>query len=626
MNLVGYLLHNWWHYSRRTLNALDALSIKFCSRADYKAMKVPSLNEARLSSLHRPTSLISEMIALNVDGVQDAELILAGHYQIFGIKIIAAGCFPDWHKDYLSGYRFDVKPYLNYVISENTGADIIVPWELSRLSFVPSLISAYRTTGDKKYANFFFKVLEDWEEKNPYLHGINWMSGLDVSIRAFNMALGLVYFGDSGEERDEKVARLLWVHLRYLQKRDLYQSKDTVNNHQLVAAVLHYGLLHLFEGGKVNEWRRRAYDIIGREVSLQFHDDGGNYESAILYHQFVLESLYASLSLLCNDQEALPLNDGSILPASFAKALFKATEFSANYARVWKAAPQIGDSSDGRIFYHRGYFSWSPSDYTYLSDWSARVLKERDPFSLTPGMPEARVFEKSGLGSILTERYGALFCVMPVSQRAAGHNHMDKASLIFRVGETPVMVDAGTFCYTSDTALRAVHRSGKGHNVLLVNHVDQAALDGSGTFSAPLFGETGIALGTEDIRDGEEAVFHLWHDGYRRFAGIGRVEREVQCLPDGLRIRDRVNGQGKIFVELVFNLHPNLEALQEENRIHVLSNNLSRCTITCEKGWDIVLEQGWYSASYGSRQKNTRLVVTASRQLPVETITNIVII
>jgi len=46
----------------------------------------------------------------------------------------------DWQKDYKSGYRWDSKKsYLSQKIAPKIGADIKVPWELSRLQHLPQL-------------------------------------------------------------------------------------------------------------------------------------------------------------------------------------------------------------------------------------------------------------------------------------------------------------------------------------------------------------------------------------------------------------------------------------------------------------------------------------------------------
>jgi hypothetical protein len=88
---------------------------------------------------------------------------------------------------------------------------------------------------------------------------------------------------------------------------------------------------------------------------------------------------------------------------------------------------------------------------------------------------------------------------------------------------------------------------------------------------------------------------------------------------------DRLDGQGSVSLELVFNFHPSLSITLERSRAHVISDNRSICTIYCEKGWALSTEQGWFSSSYGSREANTRLVVSSRCDLPVRVTTTFTI-
>ena len=620
MGLLDCIVSNVRFYSKRGSCLFDTLRIARLAQREFRIMDVPPWSRGRVQAIRRQSNPITRLLTGYKQAIPDAESILQGNFRIFS-KTISVAETPDWHCDYFSGHVYEVRPYPSYDIPENCGVDIIVPWELSRFLFVPSLISAFLISGDEKYGRRFFELLDDWQQKNPYLHGINWMCALDIAIRAFNIALGLIYFGEIDPGASTRGQRLLWAHLHYLQTRDIYETRRTVNNHLLVTVVLHYALLHLYEGAVVEKWLASAFEIIKDELAQQFHDDGGNYESAILYHQFVLESLYVAAGLICDLPQSGEAADLSAFPTNFETTLAKASDFTASYVSAWQGVPQVGDSSDGRVFLYRDYFSWTPADYDYLAAWSGLLLGHRSPFEeMSTGISQ-RLFTESGMAVFVSPTYAALGFAMPVETRAAGHNHMDKASVIFRVGKIPVLVDAGTYCYTSDAIARDEHRSGRGHNVLLVNHADQAVLDGPATFSTPRFGALGVSHEQGKPLGDSEPVFRLWHDGYRRFPEIGRVERSICCLAHGLRIDDQLDGQGNVSLELVFNFHPSLSITLEGSRAHVISDKQPICTISCEAGWALATEPGWFSASYGSREANTRLIVSMRCDLPVKATT-----
>lgn len=618
MKILGYISLNLRHYSEKLRQRVDEVRIRLFSSQKYLQMPVPSWNNTQIAALAGSSSIFSQLLALNSTAEADAEKLLAGEFRLFG-RVFSSEKI-QWNKDYFSGHEYDHAVFSSYTIVENTGADIIVPWELSRLQFIPALIQAYRSTGHRKYPDRFIELLDDWEKANPYLFGINWVCGLDIAIRALNIALGLIYFSDIDAAFKQRANRLLWAHLVFLQERDLYQPKRTINNHQLVAALLHYGLLHLFDPDATRKWRQEAYQIINREMGRQFHPDGGNFESAILYHQFVLESAFASLALVAGDASERTLADRTLIPETMADRLVKATQFTASYVRTWAGVPHIGDSSDGRVLFHRSYFTWTPEDPAYIGDWSRLLFGEGDPFNEHTGQPEAQIFAETGLGLYSTRRYGALFAAMPVAKNAAGHNHLDKTSFILQIDGIPVLIDAGTGCYTSNTAKRYQYRQGKAHNVMLIAEQDQAALEQSAAFSPPHYDAIGIV---REASDPGKCTFRMWHDGYHRLPGRGSVSRRVICDDLGLVLHDAMDGQGEENIELVFNLHPEISVTQHDDRLALEHRGRTLCTIRPDEEWTSSLESGCFSNRYGHEQGCVRLVFSRAMTLPFETRTQI---
>jgi hypothetical protein len=618
MKILGYISLNLRHYSEKLRQRVEEARIRLFSRQNYRQMPIPSWNNAQIAALTGQTSIFSQLLALNRNAESDAERILDGEFCLFGR--VFGGENIQWNKDYFSGHEYDQAVFSSYSIVENTGVDIIVPWELSRMQFIPTLIQAYRVTGHRKYADRFMELLDDWEKANPYLFGVNWICGLDIAIRALNIALGLIYFSDIDAPARERTTRLLWAHLVFLQERDLYQPKRTVNNHQLVAALLHYGLLHLFDQDATKEWRQKAYQIINQEMARQFHPDGGNFESAILYHQFVLESAFASLALVAGDAPRQTLADSALIPSAMADRLLKATQFTASYSRAWAGVPHIGDSSDGRILFHRSYFTWTPDDPAYIADWSHLLFGNSDPFGDNAGLPDAQLFAETGLGLYSTRRYGALFAAMPIAQNAAGHNHLDKTSFILQIEGIPVLIDAGTCCYTADTAKRYQYRRGKAHNIMLIAGHDQADLQQSAAFSTPRYDAVGIA---QEPSVAGCCTFRMWHDGYRRLPGLGRISRRVCCNEHGLALHDAMDGQGEEKIELVFNLHPDISVAQREDCLALEHQGRVLCTIRPDNGWTSSLETGCFSNRYGQSLACTRILISRTMALPFVTETKI---
>lgn len=619
--LAHLLAVNGRYRAARLLEHVDTWNIRHFAATRYAAMRVPAWNDAHVKAITSDHSPLARLLALDENAVVDADRVLAGEYRLFGSVIQTGRDFPDWHLDYLSGHRFPLLPYPSQSTDIDRGYDIVCPWDLSRLYFVVPLVSAFRTTGHPQYRDRFFAAVDDWERHNPYLFGVNWMCGLDIAIRALNIAIGMMFLGYPEDERRKRVCRLLWAHIVYLQQRDLYESKPILNNHQLIAAAIQVALLQLFTGQDVEAWKRFAREIVRRETKRQFHEDGGNFESAFAYHQFSLEAL--ALSLLFD--RASGERDSALGITGCAdetcKRLQRAFAFSANYVRTWGEMPQIGDGSDGRIVFHRDYFDWRPTDPAYVKDLSAALFPKDDPFTI--GRTEsARLFPDSGVGTFVNSRYGVVFTALPVRPPAGGHNHFDQTNVLLRVGRHPVLIDSGTYCYTSDAASRARFRSGRAHNVLLVAKSEPAAVGAREVFAVPDFGDSGIRL---DSGDTAVPQFIAYHDAYLRVGICGTVTRRVRCFLDRIEILDRVDGSGDVDAELVFNLHPDIESRLDGDELSLARSRQELARVRVSLGWSVAYEVGSFSPSYRSRRECERIIFFRRVKLPMEVRTSIFI-
>ncbi len=97
----------------------------------------------------------------------------------------------DWHRDIRSGYRWTPIPQHLIKFGNVPGADIKQPWELGRLQWLPSL--ALSATGDqinsaqRLLQNTFF----DFMAFNPFPMGVQWLSPMDIGIRAANLVISV---------------------------------------------------------------------------------------------------------------------------------------------------------------------------------------------------------------------------------------------------------------------------------------------------------------------------------------------------------------------------------------------------------------------------------------------------
>lgn len=123
--------------------------------------------------------------------LREADELLNGSIQIFGLDPIAVGAPPEWHANPFSELRIqDVDLHWSEYGDFSSGiGDIKTIWEPSRFSWALVLARAFRVSGNENYLETLNQWAEDWLRQNPYNQGPNWMCGQEASIRLAHVLL-----------------------------------------------------------------------------------------------------------------------------------------------------------------------------------------------------------------------------------------------------------------------------------------------------------------------------------------------------------------------------------------------------------------------------------------------------
>ena len=160
------------------------------------------------------------------------------------------------------------------------GSDIKVPYELSRLQFLPILGKAYVVTGDERYRENAKRLLSDWMTNNPVGIGVNWSIAMEAALRAMSICFLLNLVSPLRPEEQSwlhTVTRCLWHHLLYIEAHSEF-SHLVSSNHYLSSVVGLYCLAEFLDGRGMPA-RRRAYrQRVESEILRQVYKDGGDYE------------------------------------------------------------------------------------------------------------------------------------------------------------------------------------------------------------------------------------------------------------------------------------------------------------------------------------------------------------
>lgn len=483
-------------------------------------------------------------------------------FEILGSGPVDLGDRIDWHRDFKTGYRWDPHRYFaDIAIGAITGADIKVPWELSRGHQLVVLAQAWRVTGDRKYSQEAARQFEDWLSANPPSYGVNWTSAMEVAIRAVNWLWAAALLADAEDLSDGPFERLLaslLAHGRHIEANLEVHSDGTTTNHYLANVVgLCYLGLCLPALREAEAWRRFGLAALEAEMDKQVLPDGADYESSIPYHRLVTE-MFLSAALLSR-------RCGIALSPAFLNRLSRMVEFTIAYTKPNGLTPQIGDGDDGRLHVLTGYGTVDVRDHRHLIAAGASLFTRDDWYAragdrwiealwlggaVTPPAPmpaaslehTSTAFEHAGIYVLRAHDDMVVFAAGPVGTDGLGnHKHNDVLAIEVHFGGEDVLVDAGSFVYTPDPAARDAFRSTRAHNTVMIDDAEQNRIPKNSLFS--LHSDAAPRLVSWNAKPDGGAVC-AEHNGYARLEHPVMHRRTVRLVyPRQLFIEDSFDAQ-----------------------------------------------------------------------------------
>jgi Heparinase II/III-like protein/Heparinase II/III N-terminus len=517
--------------------------------------------------------------------VSFADEIRAGRYPFLGYGTVELGTRPKWNFDFISGTAW---PYLRRECREcirHDGSDVKVPYELSRLQFLPVLGKAHVLTGEESYRGAAKDLLSHWIRSNPVPLGVNWTLAMEAALRAMSICFLLNLLSPIRREEEPwlaSVTRSLAQHLLYIEA-NIEFSHLLTSNHYLSDIVGLYCLSAFLDGEGMAARRCKYRQRIEAEMVQQVYEDGGDYEASTGYHVLVTQ-LFATALLLMRAERSAP-------PApAFVGRLRMMFQFLNAVASPSGQLPQVGDCDDGRtellVDDLQQMILYPVSERNSLrvasllglgqlllgegvgpgddAAWYGLNASNPVPYSephINPGSAgPTRILPKSGIGILKHGSAELLFFAIPNGIFGKGsHTHNDKLSFVLRVAGKEVLCDSGTGCYTKDVATRNRLRSTAAHNTLLVdgqeqNHIDARPL---GLF---IIGNEAAVSSMQAGREVQGYFLRASHTGY---SSLGVMHTRTIRVVEGelaIVIEDELKGDGVHDFELNLHLAPNRNA------------------------------------------------------------------
>jgi uncharacterized heparinase superfamily protein len=550
-----------------------------------------------------------------------ADAAAARSVDLLGTGPTALGRPIDWHVDYLSGRRWPLEygRRLHYAdLGQPT--DVKVPWEISRLQWLLPAGQSYALTGNEERARDARDVIDEWIDGNPYALGINWACTMDVALRL--LSLTWLFHSFHGSEAWSEPAwrgrflRSVYLHglftERNLERSDVNGNHYTADLLGLVAAGVFFG-----RGASPERWLRLGWSELEREVLVQVHPDGVDFEASSAYHRLVAE--FFLLAVL------LRRSVGGSVSEPMLDRLRAMGRFVAAYTRTDGSAPDWGDADDARALPFGGQ---PTNDHRYLAaaiELSAGVgtphpragagaaelwwLLGPEAVSVDPAEPESRpvAFPDGGV-YILRGPHDHVFADCgPVGLAGrGGHGHNDCLSFEAHLDGRPLLVDCGAYAYTRSIEWRNRFRSTAFHNTPRIDEQEQNRLDPQLLWWLT-YDAVPEVLAWRD--DPASPLLRAAHRGYDRLSDPVRVERTLALDPQRhvLAVLDAPSAVGEHDVAVPFHLAPGVEVREQATHYVVVSAHDACFVLAWEGEWHLEPGRGWYSPSYGVKQEIARI-------------------
>ena len=425
-----------------------------------------------------------------------AESSMQNRFNLLGYRTLWFGEPIDWHLEPVSSRRAPRRHWttLNPLDAGLVGDSKIV-WELNRHQWLVQIAQAYAMSGDEQYAERCLSTIESWIDANPYGVGINWSSSLEVAYRVMSWSWILLLLRNSpalSGDRLQTVLSSLWQHANHIARYPSYYFSP--NTHLTGEALgLFYAGTLFPEFTDARRWRDAGARVLIEESASQICGDGVHFERSTCYHRYTIET-YQHFLLLAE-------RNGVQVPPEVSAQLRQMVEYVVSVRRPDGVLPEIGDADGGRLLpvvdrdqrdprgvlavaaamFQRADFSWAsaglaPDVPWLMGEQGAQAFEATQP--ARPGSHPSRLFASGGYVVMQTgwecDAHQMVIDVGPLGCTfSCGHGHADLLSVqCFAFGE-PVLVDAGTYCYTSEAEWRNFFRGTAAHSTLMIDGRDQ---------------------------------------------------------------------------------------------------------------------------------------------------------
>jgi asparagine synthase (glutamine-hydrolysing) len=586
-----------------------------------------------------PGRLLRTPAAWSAPAVSEADAILNGSLRYFAGEAADLGFPFRWLTNPWTGEQVDARRHwCDRDDFEPGQGDIRYFWEPSRFLWVYTLARAYAATGDERYPEAFWSLLESWRDANPINRGPNWQCGQECALRSMALCFGLYAFQASPSttaERERDLVVLLGVHGERV-AANIHFARTQRGNHAVSEAAALYTLGVLFpELLGAGAWRRRGLAVLEDEMRLHNRNDGSYVQHSMNYQRLMLHNYLWALRLAQIHGDRFSARTISRLDRS-ADFLYQLQE--PGTGRVPNYGPNDGslilplnscDFLDYRpvigsihaLLHRRRLYPPGPWDEDVL--W----LMGDDAPDAAATAPErtTRAFQEGGYYALRGRTtWGMVRCHSFHSRP----NHSDLLHLDLWWKGVNLLRDSGTYSYNPEERWRDQFASTRAHNTVEVGGRDQMVK--VHRFTWVRLARSRLRRFVPQIAPGVD-LFDGEHFGYRRLPSRAIHRRAVLRLADDLwLIVDDLTGRGREKTRLLWHLADDA-AVTEPGRVTIRSaagravlevrSTAGMPALHLVRGGEGDIPLGWVSLHYGERLPAPAVSASIEADLPQRFVT-----
>ncbi len=550
------------------------------------------------------------------DLIARAQRIRLHRFQFLGTSL-QCGEKINWHLDPVSTKVWQKKTYKEIALHyEGSPPDIKPVWELNRHQHFVTLAQASYLSGDRTYADELIGQWLDWIKENPYRIGVNWASPLEIGLRLISWTLAFQFIeADLSKENRSIITFSIWQQASFLSSH-LSVDKVVRTNHLIGEAAGLFVAASSFAFANSKHWMAGARKVLEEEICSQVFNDGAGKEQSSSYHRFDVD-----LFLLAH-MRAQKLS--SPFSRQFAEQLLKMVRWLHRFQTPTHQLPPFGDCDNGRGFLLspsvdfwdvRGLIALGGlalkderlSISSFLNEEAFWHLTEREWNSAKdkqaiPELETCVVSRESGHVVVKNANSSGIdYCFFRAGPFGMGgdkfssHSHDDLFSPILYINGDLILADTGTSVYLGNDVERDYLRSAAAHNTTFASGWNYFE-------SQRWFGWKKVVNG-RIIREHQTSQETMIECGFEESARIP-YKRTIAYRPDdySLRIEDLFEENVRD-VHSYFHLDTNLTIQRDGSGMVLMKNNnrIVRCSFSDHV--KPVIEEGWISKSYGTKER-----------------------